>query len=149
MTTTAPTTSKVTVRMSDSWKSLQASEYQCVASPGGSQVPNQRVAKESMITTAITAKTLMTKTTTTAQMAIRHSRAPSPSSRIMASSFRPADGTAVEQLAAGQDRHDDDELHRPHDHRDRGAEGVVVLLEGRLISGDGDDMRAARRRAQQ
>ena len=87
-------------------------------------------------TAAMTASTLRTKRTTTAQTAIRHRREARVMSLITALSFRAAARTAIEELAAGKDGDDHRKLHHAHDHRDRGTERIIVLLEGGLIGGD-------------
>src|SRR5262249_5862194 len=85
--TTANTVSKVTSTTLDSWNSFQASKYQRVVQPAGSQVPSQRVAKELRMTAAITPTRLRTKSPVTAQTAKRQIFDAGPRSRIMALPF--------------------------------------------------------------
>src|SRR5689334_11650272 len=102
-----PTTWKVTTRTSPSWNSSQAEAYQRVVQPSGSQVPSQRVAKESVTTVPIMAKRLITKNPTSVQIAAAQSFEASVVSRIIGLSFRAAGGAAVEEAAGGEHRHHD------------------------------------------
>src|SRR6266542_6602480 len=56
---------------------------------------------------------------------------------VMRLAFASGYGAAIEDVAKREDGGDDQELHQAHDHRDRGCERVVILLERRLVRRDG------------
>ena len=73
-----------------SWNSSQAAAYQLPVSATGSQVPSQRVAKESSTTVAIMAMRLRRKKPTSTHSTVLHSFAQIVVSRIILCRQKPS-----------------------------------------------------------
>src|SRR5437773_934985 len=140
--TTAKTTSTVTHSIESSWNSFQAAVYHVVVQPSGSHVPSQRLAKELVATAAIIRPMLTTKSVIRPSSRPRQARSNhacrSGRAAVMRLAFSSGDRAAIEDVSKREDRCDDDELHQAHNHRDRGRQRIVVLLERRLVRRDGD-----------
>src|SRR6185295_18638771 len=133
--TTASTTWTVTHSTESSWNSFQAAVYHCVVQPSGSHVPSQRRASELVATAAIIKPMLTTNSVIRPSSKPRHARSTSAlvclcvGGDALTLTLAPDHRAPIEQTAQAEHRRHDHELNEAHDHRNRGGERIVVLLE--------------------